>query len=161
MDRFCLAQTHGDQVNLFEVYQSFSAVLETPISEEPCNKRKSQKSPKKTVEKMDRALLQYPSICSHTYTHTHTHVHAHTHTCMHLPLFFANRWWRTLLFVKSKLILLDNGTRARFCKAASELQMVGLFHMPSKKRPDFVQLAIWEILEINEVIQFQTEIHWC
>lgn len=32
--------------------------------------------------------------------------------------------------------------QARFCKAASELQLVGLFRMPSKKRSDFVQLGV-------------------
>ena len=93
--RFCLAQTHGDQVNLFEVYQSFSAVLETPVSEEPCSKRKSQKSPKKTVQKMDRALLQYPSIWSHTYTHARTH----THVCISHCLFFINCKWTSHFFV--------------------------------------------------------------
>lgn len=87
---FCLAQKHGDQANLFDLYQSFDNVLCRPIGEEQVRKKKGQKSPKKVLQKkkVDRTLVQ-----------------------------------------------------ARFCKAASELQLVGLFRMPSKKRSDSVQLA--------------------
>ncbi|MCO5561172.1 hypothetical protein L7F22_014793 [Adiantum nelumboides] len=83
-----LAQKQGDQANLFDLYQSFSALIGSLTSEKKANNKKGHH---KSIDEqeVDKALVQ-----------------------------------------------------ARFCKAAAELQLVGLFRNSGKKRSDFVQLVV-------------------